>query len=749
MAIKISNNTIIDDSRVIVNASKVGVGTTNPGNTLTVLGDSNITGVTTSNYFDGFFPAGDKVYNENTTVNNGRVNVALESDIIVGSGKTLTVSTGSTIILNPFDFETSSVEELLIDKKLVVGFTSSFDVVTSGVGSVGVTSTRLVGFGTVLPPNIEVGLLVKPIPGIIGAGTTVVSFVAAGSSTGVSTITISPASLNTTVQENITFKFGTYGEKESAIILDGETGFIKSGSKISIGDVDLDASTSSIIISRSNSEKLRIDDSDRLLIGSNSSRSTGAINAQIQVEGTDANTSSISLTRNSADANPPYLVFSKTRSTVVGSAASVSNGDSLGQIRFSGDNGIDLNSVAAQITGEIDGQILTAGDASDMPGRLVFYTTPDGANASTEKMRITSGGNVGIGLTNATSRLHVSGNAIVTGVVTTGNGTLSSPAISIGSTLNGLYNATNTISVVTNGSVSFSVDPDQALVSTGTTAIPSLSFIGDTDTGIFRPGVNLIAVSAGANESLRVHSTGCGINTTSTTAGLYVQDDRAGYAAIFDNNGNAATRTGIRIICGTNDASGTNTAIAIDDGDGTNQGNVTFTLGTVSYGAFTANHDCIIPSYSEEIPYGSLITVNQILYKTNINGVETERGILYESGISTSPYAKNLLGAYSNPYDLSASVQQGSNLPVHQVLVLGDGHIRCCGENGNIKIGDGITSSSVEGVGMKMDKIGIVIGIAQENVEFVGDEIKLVAVQYGLHQYIPDNIAEYLESVVS
>lgn len=738
MAIKISNSTIIDDSRNIVDA-----------------------GIATAKFFDGFVPGGDKVFSDNTTVNNGKINVALESDIVVGSGKTLTVSTGSTIILNPFDFETSSVEELLIDKKVVVGFTSVFDVVTSGVGSVGVTSTSLVGFGTVLPPNIEVGLLVKPIPGIIGAGTTVVSFVAAGSSTGVSTITISPASLNTTVQENITFKFGSYGEKQSNIILDGETGVIKSGSnsviidgennKISVGDVDLDASTSSIIISRSNSEKLRIDDSGRLLIGSNvSSRSAGGILAYLQVEGGGAGQSSISLIRNSNDTSPPYVSFAKSRGTTVGSSSSVISGDVLGEIRFSGaNNNADIDNVAARITAEVDGQPLTAGDTTDMPGRLVFYTTSDGASASTEKMRITSGGNVGIGLTNATSRLHVSGNAIVTGVVTTGNGTLSSPAISIGSTLNGLYNATNTISVVTNGSVSFSVDPDQSLVSTGTTAIPSLSFIGDTDTGIFRPGVNLIAVSAGANESLRVHSTGCGINTTSATAGLYVHDDRSGYATIVQNNGSATTRSGIRIICGTDDASGTNTAIAIDDGDGTNQGNVTFTAGTVTYGAFTANHDCIIPSYSEEIPYGSLITVNQILYKTNINGVETERGILYESGISTSPYAKNLLGAYSNPYDLSASVQQGSNLPVHQVLVLGDGHIRCCGENGNIKIGDGITSSSVEGVGMKMDKIGIVIGIAQENVEFVGDEIKLVAVQYGLHQYIPDNIAEYLESVVS
>lgn len=268
MAIKISNSTIIDDSRVIVNASKAGIGTTNPSNTLTVIGDSNVSGVSTANYFDGFFPAGDKVFDTNTTINNNKVNVALESDIIVGSGKTLTVSTGSTIILNPFDFETSSVDELLVNKTLRVGFTSSFDVVTSGIASVGITTTSLIGFGTVVPPNIAAGLLVKEIPGVIAAGTTVVSFVSAGSSTGVSTITISPASLNTGIQSSITFKFGNFGEERSSIILDGETGLIKSSSntilidgeenKITINDMVLDASEDgTLAVSYNNNERFR------------------------------------------------------------------------------------------------------------------------------------------------------------------------------------------------------------------------------------------------------------------------------------------------------------------------------------------------------------------------------------------------------------------------------------------------------------------------------------------------------------
>jgi hypothetical protein len=312
MAIKISNSTIIDDDRSIVNASKAGIGTTNPSNTLSVIGDVGIgtvidiipydtlnngtlsfeasegqlfsitNNLTSGSIFsvndvsgipsidvdaDGSidiapyggvvnvggitFFNGERVYNQDVTVDNNKINVSLESDIVIEDGKTLTVSEGSTIVLNPFDFEKSAVDELLVNKSLTVGFSSSFEVVTSGIASVAANSTSLIGFGEVVPPNIETGLLVKEIPGVIAAGTTVVSFTS-GSPTGKSTITISPASLNTSVQEDVIFKFGNFGEKKSGIILDGETGLIKSSSntilidgeenKITINDMVLDAS---------------------------------------------------------------------------------------------------------------------------------------------------------------------------------------------------------------------------------------------------------------------------------------------------------------------------------------------------------------------------------------------------------------------------------------------------------------------------------------------------------------------------
>jgi hypothetical protein len=58
----------------------------------------------------------------------------------------------------------------------------------------------------------------------------------------------------------------------------------------------------------------------------------------------------------------------------------------LGEIAFVGADGVDLESRAASIKSEVDG---TPG-ANDMPGRLVFSTTADGASGPTEQLRITS-----------------------------------------------------------------------------------------------------------------------------------------------------------------------------------------------------------------------------------------------------------------------------------------------------------------------------------------------------------------------
>jgi hypothetical protein len=70
----------------------------------------------------------------------------------------------------------------------------------------------------------------------------------------------------------------------------------------------------------------------------------------------------------------------------------VASGDTIAATAYQGYDGASYLS-AAQIIGAVDG---TPG-TNDMPGRLVFSTTADGASSPTERMRISSAGQVGIG----------------------------------------------------------------------------------------------------------------------------------------------------------------------------------------------------------------------------------------------------------------------------------------------------------------------------------------------------------------
>jgi hypothetical protein len=147
-------------------------------------------------------------------------------------------------------------------------------------------------------------------------------------------------------------------------------------------------------------------------------------NPQFQVEGTAYAQSSIGLTNNQAVADGSFIVFNKTRGTSVGSNTIVQSGDSLGAIWFQGADGT-APVLGATISANVDG---TPG-ANDLPTRLVFTTTDDGAASPTERMRIDSSGNVGIGVTGPSERLAVA------------NGNISHLLGTTSATVNALYDA--------------------------------------------------------------------------------------------------------------------------------------------------------------------------------------------------------------------------------------------------------------------------------------------------------------------
>ena len=144
-------------------------------------------------------------------------------------------------------------------------------------------------------------------------------------------------------------------------------------------------------------ERARLDSGGRLLIGATSVDSLWGIQAALHVEGTDGNTSAINISRNTADGGGAFLTFAKSRGTSDGSNTIVQSGDSVGTIAFVAADGTDKEHTCAYIQAQIDG---TPG-ANDLPGRLKFCTTADGASSSSERLRIDSSGRLLVGTTAA------------------------------------------------------------------------------------------------------------------------------------------------------------------------------------------------------------------------------------------------------------------------------------------------------------------------------------------------------------
>jgi hypothetical protein len=183
-----------------------------------------------------------------------------------------------------------------------------------------------------------------------------------------------------------------------------------------VGDVDADTniqvrSEAQTVFKIGNNEAARIDASRRLLVGTSSARNNffnTSVSAGIQLEAAGdpgAINRRLSVVYGDINGFGPYLILGTHRSSSIGGITVVQNGDELGGVTFQGSDGTEFVE-GARIQAFVDG---TPG-ANDMPGRLVFSTTADGASSPTERMRIDQAGRVGVNVTPATNtRLDLSG----------------------------------------------------------------------------------------------------------------------------------------------------------------------------------------------------------------------------------------------------------------------------------------------------------------------------------------------------
>ena len=171
-----------------------------------------------------------------------------------------------------------------------------------------------------------------------------------------------------------------------------------------------------------NAEKMRIDSSGRLLVGTTSARTNffnSGISPGLQLEGAGGlgdHQRFVSITNNYATGGDGggYLVLARNKSNTLSSNVLVAQNDQLGAIAFQGNDGSEFV-IGARIEGYVDG---TPG-ANDMPGRLVFSTTADGASSPTERMRITNNGEL---------RLNTGGGNVDVGFGTTDGVTFYNPS---------------------------------------------------------------------------------------------------------------------------------------------------------------------------------------------------------------------------------------------------------------------------------------------------------------------------------
>lgn len=318
----------------------------------------------------------------NATAVNGSTSAG-GTTVVIPTGKTVAVRSDGTNCYSQFDYVPNDLQisgsltiggattftgDLTIGNRLSGTYTQTATTVTVTASSHGYTNGESVAFINA--------------SGLGQSGTYTITYINANSFSFTSAVSQSTSGscyvTNDFITANGVFDPGVVIEGSSTIptLRVTQTG---SGDALRIDD-SANPDTSPFIV----------DAGGRVLVGVENTLPAGLI---YPVEISNTSTSGIGIARFSADSSSPVIAFGKSRNTTNGTlGAIVVSDDNLGEISFFGDDG-DALIRAARITSEVDG---TPGN-NDMPGRLVFSTTADGASSVTERLRINNAGNVIIG----------------------------------------------------------------------------------------------------------------------------------------------------------------------------------------------------------------------------------------------------------------------------------------------------------------------------------------------------------------
>jgi hypothetical protein len=173
--------------------------------------------------------------------------------------------------------------------------------------------------------------------------------------------------------------------------------------------------SNNVIINTNSTQRLHIDSSGRALLSSITTARTnlgfaGGASANLQIEGTDGDTSRAIIMRNDTSTGGSDLWLAKSGGSAIGSNTVVPANSLLGTITFAGATGTYIQA-SSYISSSAEGTPSTG----FLPANLTFGTRAGGSSV-VERMRITSSGFVGISTTDPTSELDVLGTITASGI---------------------------------------------------------------------------------------------------------------------------------------------------------------------------------------------------------------------------------------------------------------------------------------------------------------------------------------------
>ena len=376
----------------ITEAGRVGIGTTSPQEELHISADTPVIRLTDSSTdrhaqfvcIDGSLRLDADNNNDQSSTNiafrtDGTERMRIDSSGNVGIG---TTSPGALLHVKTTTSKTDSVEHMLILEHLSSGTT------TTGVG----TGIRFRGernngvmqnIGDInfeadvnSGSNISAALVFKPA--LSGVTTERMRI----HSSGIVTVG-NDASGAATYGGQMVIATTSGGVLTCADTGSGERLRLEGGS--GLGRIGTDSNHDLVFITNGTSnERMRITSAGRLIIGTTTASSAG--NSQYSLFEVSGNTSGAT--------GPGHITIKRGTAS-----ASLSNGDTIGRLIFSGLDGGDFAFIQASVD---------ADNTTDFPARLMFYTCADGATSATERMRIDHSGKVGINNTSLNADFSVS-----------------------------------------------------------------------------------------------------------------------------------------------------------------------------------------------------------------------------------------------------------------------------------------------------------------------------------------------------